>query len=123
MERRQGITPYNGGQQTNARRPAEPKVPVKFKMAFSRRNGSPDLLAQSLTAPPRELDDTRHFLKRGVTAGGHQYKPHWAPLRKDSRNASKATDYGRHAGGKGSNALGQAMNRVGTKSGWGGKHG
>ena len=126
--RHQSITPYQGTETSTKRNPAEPKVPVKFKMAYVPRNGIPDPLKQSLTSPPREFVDTQHFLKRKVQAGGHHYTPHWAPLREAKGHESKATGMGSHnsrpgenplgsnSNRRGDNPLGHAMNKVGTNA-------
>lgn len=117
-ERSQKTTPFKEGQNTNDHKGNAPAVNVHFNMAFEKRNGQPDMLAQSLTTPPREFMDTQHFSKRGVEPNGHAYSPKWAPMNVDSRNKSKATSMKSKTSKPGEGALGKALNKVGEKSGY-----
>lgn len=117
--RMQGVTPYQSGQRSNEHE-GSTRIPVHFRVSQRRNAGSPDPLAQVLTAPPREFDDTEHFLHKGVPeARGAKYRPFWEPLRgRAGISGSRATGMGSHSSRPGGNSLGSPSNRHGEKSGY-----
>jgi hypothetical protein len=125
--RTQAVEPFHMSQGPSTEKPVKSEpTKVRFKMAQVRNIGQPDMLSQSLTTPPREFMNIQHFAKRKIEAGGHHYAPDGEFGRPTGRMKSKATDYGKHPGGrgenpigsppnrKGDNALGRAMNKIGS---------
>jgi hypothetical protein len=128
-ERKQAITPYQGGARGNDYQKPEPRTPVRFNMSKSRNIGQPDPLSEAIKGRnsyiPGDFDRYSHS-KTPKSRGAH-YNPAGEEGRPHGKMMSKATDYTRHPGGRGENAngysppntrgdnpLGRAMNKIGS---------
>ena len=95
-------TPFQSGQQTNAKGTSEP-VKMYFKMSKVRNAGQPDALKQALTKPPPTLPSVNHewtHSKTSKSTGAH-YNPAGEWGRPTGKLGSKATNPMGGSGGKG----------------------
>lgn len=139
-ERKQGITPFQSGQNTKDKQAKEPKVRVLADTSRGRFSPGHDPLMQSLSSGIPELPTKRHlpdvatFHSKGVsykpdgeygrikgkTAKGTSYAPHTSRPGENAvgKNSNRHGDnaLGRALNGKGSNAIGSPPNRKGSNA-------
>jgi len=100
-EKSKSTTPFNSGQQTNAKGKSE-KVEVKSNMSKVRNAGQPDPLAQAISGKEGYVPSGMHiFVRPAFHPAGAHYNPFGEFGEPTGNMKSKATNPMGGSGGKG----------------------